>query len=587
MCELWAPTAELGSYWCSNVSAGGWAEVDRLMSSEGLRLLPSALAYDDAHARLGGRVGRWGARAVGAVVHAWHPQSWFVNMFEVTAHDVANATLRFGDDPARPTGGWQGGRVWCACGEWPGGCAYAGKGYCDERDGDARGAGCAGGAPRDAAEDRRLLSGDWYVENVLDELDTEGEFFFDPATRELYVWPNATIGAPPTAPLVAPALATLARVAGGGAAGVAFERLGFRDARKTYLERAWAAPSGGDWSLYRGGAVEVRDGAEDVGFAACAFARLDGNALFVAGRTRGVTVADTEFAYIGDSAVALWGDTDEWDGRGGDQPRWTTLERVVAHDVGLYEKQSSPLFVAKAARTTVRESVFYNVPRAAINFNDGFGGANLVERCVIVNACRESGDHGDVNSWDRMPFLTDLTGNFSALPSSIRGNLMFANYGASQGVDNDDGSSFYAIEDNVFYASDGFKMDYGGHDSRFDRNLVITYQYDDQNCFNVGGFVPGHGDAARNNTCLLIGEDAADEDHVGSSDACEPGGMALGGNAYYTLHGNASVTCGGARYSIAAMQARFGNELGSTASTLPDDATVLRWMREKLGMAKV
>ena len=99
--------------------------------------------------------------------------------------------------------------------------------------------------------------------------------------------------------------------------------------------------------------------------------------------------------------------------------------------------------------------------------------------------------------------------------------------------------------------------------------------------------MPGHGDAARNNTCLLIGEDAADEDHVGSSDACEPGGMALGGNAYYTLHGNASVTCGGARYSIAAMQARFGNELGSTASTLPDDATVLRWMREKLGMAKV
>ena len=25
-----------------------------------------------------------------------------------------------------------------------------------------------------------------------------GEFFYDPATRELYVWPNATIGAPRT-----------------------------------------------------------------------------------------------------------------------------------------------------------------------------------------------------------------------------------------------------------------------------------------------------------------------------------------------------------------------------------------------------
>ena len=104
---------------------------------------------------------------------------------------------------------------------------------------------------------------------------------------------------------------------------------------------------------------------------------------------------------------------------------------------------------------------------------------------------------------------------------------MFANYGASQGVDNDDGSSFYAIEDNVFYASDGFKMDYGGHDSRFDRNLVITYQCvsgpeggvgvadssretsprDDQNCAGRRDVPTDHGDAARNNTCLLIGED--------------------------------------------------------------------------------
>ena len=49
-----------------------------------------------------------------------------------------------------------------------------------------------------------------------------------------------------------------------------------------------------------------------------------------------------------------------------------------------------------------------------------------------------------------------------------------------QGVDNDDGSSFFDTHDNVFYMADGFKMDYGGHDSKFHSNLVVNYPYDGQ-----------------------------------------------------------------------------------------------------------
>lgn len=33
---------------------------------------------------------------------------------------------------------------------------------------------------------------------------------------------------------------------------------------------------------------------------------------------------------------------------------------------------------------------------------------------------------------------------------------------------------YYHIENNVFYAADGFKMDYGGHDSVFRNNLVMV-----------------------------------------------------------------------------------------------------------------
>jgi hypothetical protein len=43
-----------------------------------------------------------------------------------------------------------------------------------------------------------------------------------------------------------------------------------------------------------------------------------------------------------------------------------------------------------------------------INVNDGFGGGNNITGNSIYNTCRQSGDHGPINSWDRMPFLTKV-----------------------------------------------------------------------------------------------------------------------------------------------------------------------------------
>ena len=60
---------------------------------------------------------------------------------------------------------------------------------------------------------------------------------------------------------------------------------------------------------------------------------------------------------------------------------------------------------------------------------------------LIFNTCRESGDHGPINSWDRQAFFTDVpeVPGFDAAPTLIQSNFIFANYGAAQGVDNDDG----------------------------------------------------------------------------------------------------------------------------------------------------
>ena len=92
-----------------------------------------------------------------------------------------------------------------------------------------------------------------------------------------------------------------------------------------------------------------------------------------------------------------------------------------------------------------------------------------------------------------------------------------------------DGSSWYDIHDNFFFMADGWKMDFGGHDSRFTDNVVCESPVpplptvgrplfesslacavhadhahnDGQNCYNTWPFLPGHGAVWSGNKCIL------------------------------------------------------------------------------------
>ena len=113
------------------------------------------------------------------------------------------------------------------------------------------------------------------------------------------------------------------------------------------------------------------EGAIDVLVQGCTFRRCDSNALMLSGFTRGVLIEDNDFSYIGDSAIATWGYTrdNDYDGTSGEQPRGTVVRGNVAREVGIYQLQSSMLFMAKTAGTTVDGNIFFNGPRAGINFN--------------------------------------------------------------------------------------------------------------------------------------------------------------------------------------------------------------------------
>ena len=79
--------------------------------------------------------------------------------------------------------------------------------------------------------------------------------------------------------------------------------IGIRDAAPTYMQR-WGVPSGGDWSLYHGAAVDIH-GAKDVHIVGCRFDRLDNNAILLSGYTRDVNISDNEAVWLGMNFVCL------------------------------------------------------------------------------------------------------------------------------------------------------------------------------------------------------------------------------------------------------------------------------------------
>jgi hypothetical protein len=207
----------------------------------------------------------------------------------------------------------------------------------------------------------------------------------------------------------------------------------------------------------------------------------------------------------------------------------------------------------------------------------------VVVKNLIFNTCKESGDHGPINSWDRQTYATALGDNGSTildpLPTVITANFIFANNGAAQAVDNDDGSSFYSIENNVFYQADGFKMDYGGHGSTFHDNMVVTKSGGGQ-CFDLAQFLPGLGDSYFNNTCVVQGTGAGSSLGFVPCDTTE---VVMHDNLYYlSAYKNASIQCSGTNVPLIDMYAKDGLEKDSAAHPTPSDAELIAWAKQRL-----
>ena len=322
------------------------------------------------------------ANPVGAIVHAWRPGHWYTNMFEVGAAARLPNAGEAGDSD-----------------EGEGGVRDVGR---DGMEFNFSRGGFQGGEGVTEGEA-------WYIENVLEELDMGREWWYDEHNRTLYYSPNVTAGegddaAPPSLGFTATRLERLLTMYGSPSApvtNVTIDGLTLRDTSYTYM-KPHGLPSGGDWALQREGAVSL-NGTVGVAIRHCLFEDLDGNAVYIGGRHRQLVIERNEFVRVGDSAIAAWGDTSECldanctlslprgvrmgpDARSGDVAHGTVVRANLAREIGMWQKQSSLWFQAVASRTSIYGNVFFNGPRAALNFNDGaFGGDEVRVTTIACN----------------------------------------------------------------------------------------------------------------------------------------------------------------------------------------------------------
>ncbi len=296
------------------------------------------------------------APANGAVLHYWRPSHWysaFARVESAVTNITSNATLL----------GWTYG-------------------------------GFHGAEGTDVGED-------WFIDHVKEELDAPREFYFESESQLLFYVHNASAGTPPPASWTfeVPLLTCLINVSGtpeSPISDVALSGLIFTGAAPSFMA-PHGIPSGGDWAVARTAALTVEG---SVGFSVTdsVFTRLDGNAVALNGWNRGANVSRNEFVWLGESAVVSWGRVNGSDATGGEQPWGTTLQGNLCHEIGLYEKQASCYFAALTGGATLVANVFFNMPRAGINFNDDMAGGSRLFHNLVFNTCRESQDHGPFNA---------------------------------------------------------------------------------------------------------------------------------------------------------------------------------------------
>jgi len=336
------------------------------------------------------------------------------------------------------------------------------------------------------------------VENLFEELDAPGEWFYDKTAGKLYFWPPAGVD-PATTAIDTADLEELIRVEGTSptarAGKLTFAGFRFTGTHRTLFTRPYEKLQLGDWAVARAGAVYVKN-AVDVTIKDSTFDQLGGNGVFFDGHNSGHLVTGNVFRGSGASDVLAVGShaavrepstwasmrrtiTDVTPGpKTEDYPRDITISGNEMADMGRFEKQTSGVHISMSARITVRGNTVHDSPRACVNINDGTWGGHKIVDNDIFRCVKETSDHGPINAWGRDRWwpltATDATKKQYAKLDAVETTDIAHNriwHSSEWAIDLDDGSSNYTMHDNLLLNA-GIKLREGFFRSAYNNILV-------------------------------------------------------------------------------------------------------------------
>ena len=363
------------------------------------------------------------------------------------------------------------------------------------------------------------------IENIFEELDSPGEWYYDNESGILYYYPDADTDINKSsfeASVTCELFKFIGNRNGEKVKHVVLDGFDFTATKRTMFAageegKNYVPLLRGDWCVVRAGAIYLEN-ADNITIKNSNFYNMGGNGIFVSGDNKDHVIDNNEFINFGSTCIQVVGlpvavyepsfwehehynDMEDFvvhktkvdfpENRGpktDDYPRDITISQNHMYNIGIFEKQSSGVNLSVCSGIKILHNTIHKSARSCINVNDGTFGGHEIAHNDIFDSQRETEDHGPFNSWGRDRFWSVPCYNASGLHGdvarpyalldaidtiTIHDNRFHHSPRAPHtwGIDLDDGSSNYEIFNNLCLGL-GVKLR-EGFDRKVFNNIII------------------------------------------------------------------------------------------------------------------
>ncbi len=236
----------------------------------------------------------------------------------------------------------------------------------------------------------------YYVENLLEELDTPGEWCVDHEDGIAYFWPE--VDDIETAEVIIPALDCLIDMSGASwitisgfkftetSSGDDYHRLGLEGCGPMRPQLGW---------VYVGEALHMKN-TEHCCIENNHFDSVGGNAIYLEAHNIRNYIRRNEIGYAGTNGICLVGSTTQY-------PVFNYVQDNHIHHCGILNTYVAGVFLGLSDGNVIAHNYIHNTPSHAINLGVNGFGRNIVEYNELRYAAESAFDTATINAWMDVP----------------------------------------------------------------------------------------------------------------------------------------------------------------------------------------